>query len=242
MSLEERLREALQRVDYEPSPDLFARVQRSIEEDRAHRRRLRRVAGAVLAGGALLFAWLGLAARLAGPPLPWWAVEVAVNALLVALLVVLGPLIRRFGAHYAGDVFRAHPPTGRRFLALFDIAYYLIFTGYVLVNVHWAPQARWLYLGLPSQVVEAAQRVAGMLLLMGVLHGLAIALLPMVGLLFSSVWWRARRAELEEAPPPHEAALAADRVATFMAWGALALAVLGAFLLLVPLLLGIGLG
>ncbi|MBI2237588.1 MAG: hypothetical protein HYU54_03565, partial [Actinobacteria bacterium] len=51
MSLEERLREVLRRTDeYEPSPDLFARVRRSIEEDAAHRRRIRRAVASALTG------------------------------------------------------------------------------------------------------------------------------------------------------------------------------------------------
>ena len=42
MTLEQVLSATLHSADdYDPSPDLFAKVQRSIDEDRAHRRRFR---------------------------------------------------------------------------------------------------------------------------------------------------------------------------------------------------------
>ena len=51
MTVEQRLRDALHRADgYAPSPDLFARVQRSIEEDRAHRRRMGKITIGIGAG------------------------------------------------------------------------------------------------------------------------------------------------------------------------------------------------
>jgi hypothetical protein len=42
----------------------------------------------------------------------WWVVELVTNVELVLIVVVLGPLIKRFGRAYAGDVFRANPRTG----------------------------------------------------------------------------------------------------------------------------------
>ena len=41
----------------------------------------------------------------------WWVLEILVTLLLVVLVAVLGPLIKRFGKSYAGDVFRANPRT-----------------------------------------------------------------------------------------------------------------------------------
>jgi hypothetical protein len=245
MTTEDRLREALHRADqYAPSPDLFARVRRSIEEDLAHRRRVRQVVAATLAGVLALGVWIAWSVRVVDGRLvvPWWAVEVAVDAVLVALVVVLGPLIKRFGKTYVGNVFRANPSTGERFLALFDIAYYLIFVGYILVTTRYAPQTTWLTVGLGAQLRDEAVRLGGLLLLMGVLHEIAIGTLPVIGLLFSSGWWRAVRAELgAEAPPPSRSAETADRVATVIVWVAAALAVLGILVLVVPqLIFGLG--
>ena len=64
----------------------------------------------------------------------WWILELFANALLVGVALWLGPLIKRFGKSYAADVFRANPRTGKSFIVLTDIAYYLIF--FVLHPVH----------------------------------------------------------------------------------------------------------
>ena len=48
-------------------------------------------------------------------------------AFLITIVLVLGPLIKRYGKGYAADVFRANPRTGKSYLVLMDIAYYLIF-------------------------------------------------------------------------------------------------------------------
>jgi hypothetical protein len=53
----------------------------------------------------------------------WWVLELLVDLLLVAIVVVLGPLIKRFGKGYAAEVFRAGPRTGKAYLLLMDIAY-----------------------------------------------------------------------------------------------------------------------
>ncbi len=47
-----------------------------------------------------------------------------------------------------------------------------------------------------------AERVAGLLALMGLLHGVTLVVLPVVGLVFSANMRRARRAHLGEAAPP----------------------------------------
>lgn len=242
MNLEDRLREALQRTEgYDPSPDLFARVQRSIEEDAAHRRRVRRSVAYALAGVVSLAAWLALTADVAEARVlvPWWAVELAVDAILVTLVVVLGPLIKRFGATYAGDVFRANPATASRFLALFDIAYYLIFAGYLLLTASFEPELAWRVGGLDAQLEDAFLRLGGMLLLMGILHGVAITVLPVVGLLFASTWGRAVRFEQgEQAPALGPRAQAADRVAAAIVWALAGLAVLGILFVAIVIVLG----
>ncbi|MGH8928897.1 MAG: hypothetical protein ACRDWH_11135, partial [Acidimicrobiia bacterium] len=65
----------------------------------------------------------------------WWVIELIANGILVAVVVVLGPLIKRFGRAYAGDIFRGNPRTGKSYLVLMDVAYYLIFTAYVLFTI-----------------------------------------------------------------------------------------------------------
>jgi hypothetical protein len=110
----------------------------------------------------------------------WWVAELGANLILIAIVVVLGPLIKRFGRAYAGDIFRANPRTGKSYLILMDVAYYLIFTAFILFTVTFEPPIRWrnsMAAVLQHQVV----RVAGMMLLMGVLHGLNVLSLPLIG-------------------------------------------------------------
>ena len=130
-ALEERLRAALlvSAAQVEESPDLFARVKGSIEDD-AKRRTWRRQVGAV--AGAAFAGLLGLIA--AGFDfqegellMTWWMLELLTLAVLVTLVIVLGPFIKRFGRSYAAEVFRSNPSTGKSFLVLMDFACYLIF-------------------------------------------------------------------------------------------------------------------
>lgn len=110
----------------------------------------------------------------------WWVAELGANLILIAIVVVLGPLIKRFGRAYAGDIFRANPRTGKSYLILMDVAYYLIFAAFILFTVTFEPPIRWrnsMAAVLQHQVV----RVAGMMLLMGVLHGLNVLSLPLIG-------------------------------------------------------------
>ena len=62
----------------------------------------------------------------------------------------LGPFIRRFGKSYAADVFRANPRTGKSFIVLMDVAYYLIFFAFILFTVQFEPESGW------AQTVNAA--------------------------------------------------------------------------------------
>ncbi len=48
----------------------------------------------------------------------WWVLELIVTLLLVAILFVLGPVIKRFRKSYAADIFRANPRTGKSYLVL----------------------------------------------------------------------------------------------------------------------------
>ncbi len=110
----------------------------------------------------------------------WWVIELITNLVLVAIVVVLGPIIKRFGRAYAGDIFRGNPRTGKSYLVLMDVAYYLIFTAYILFTLTLEQSIEW-EASTATQVQDEIVRVGGMLLLMGILHGLNVLSLPIVG-------------------------------------------------------------
>ena len=192
MSVEQLLRDTLHRADtYEVSPDLFARVQRSIAEDRAHRRRVRAAAAWSLAGLLSVAVYLVALAEVVDGRVtwPWWALEALTAAILITLILVLGPLIRRFGGIFADSVFTAHPSTARHFLRVLDVAYYLVFTAFVLIETQVVPREEWLGAsGTAVHLQWLTERIGAMLLLMGLLHAITIALLPVLGVVFSSIW------------------------------------------------------
>jgi hypothetical protein len=109
----------------------------------------------------------------------WWVIELITNVVLVAIVVILGPLIKRFGRSYAGDVFRANPRTGKSYLVLMDVAYYLIFVSLILFTITFQPPRAWNNVG--KQLEDEIVRVGTMLLLMGILHGLNVLSLPLIG-------------------------------------------------------------
>ncbi len=111
----------------------------------------------------------------------WWILEIIVTVLLVAAVLILGPLIKRFGKSYAADVFRANPRTGKSYLVLMDVAYYLIFSAFILFTISFARDGGWTATVGAEQLEGEAVRVGGMLLLMGILHGLNVLSLPIVG-------------------------------------------------------------
>ncbi len=192
MSVEQLLRQTLQRADsYEVSPDLFARVQRSIEETAAHRRRVRLAIAWTLAGLLSAAAYLVAMAEVVDGRVtwPWWSLELLTNVVLIVIIVVVGPLIRRFGGIFASTVFAANPATATQFLRVLDVAYYLVFSAYVVIEAKVVPEPEWLEPGgVAAQAGWLVDRVGGMLLLMGLLHSVTIVLLPVLGVLFSSIW------------------------------------------------------
>lgn len=115
----------------------------------------------------------------------WWILELIFAVVLVAMLAVLGPLIRRFGRAYAADVFQANPRTGKSYLVLMDFAYYLIFGAYVLFVLKWEPDTGWADQVNAEQVQASVVRLGGMILLMGLLHGLNVLTLPLIGRVFT---------------------------------------------------------
>ncbi|MFL6080688.1 MAG: hypothetical protein ACJ714_12240 [Ornithinibacter sp.] len=190
--LEERISRALGSSRTTPSPDLFERVLDSIDADRRRRRALWRVAAGT--AGAVALATAAVLALTPRTPngalaMPWWILEVATTLVLVAIAVWLGPFIKRFGRAYAADVFHDNPLTGKSYIVLTDIVYYLIFAAYILMTASFTPSREWnnQFTGVVSgeQLGAAALRVGGILLVIGALHGINIVLMPVLGRLFS---------------------------------------------------------
>ena len=115
----------------------------------------------------------------------WWILELITTAVLAALAFWLGPLIKRFGRSYAADVFRANPRTGKSFIMLTDVAYYLIFFAYILFTVSFEPRDGWSDTVTAAQLQFETARVAGILLIIGVLHGVNLLALPVMGRLLT---------------------------------------------------------
>ena len=187
--LEERLHDALLRgaEALEESPDLFARVRLSIEDDRRRRRQHRRLAtlGTCVAGAVASLIFAVTDNRQGELLMDWWVLELLANALLVCVALWLGPLIKRFGKSYAADVFRANPRTGKSFIVLTDIAYYLIFFSYVLFTMSFQLKGGWDQTVGGAQLQHEVARVGGILLILGVLHGLNLIALPVMGRLLT---------------------------------------------------------
>ncbi len=245
MTVEQLLTDALHGADdYLPSPDLFAKVKRSIEEDAAHQRRIRRALTWTAVGLAATVAWVTAFIDFAGGTvtMPWWTVEVLTTAILVTVVVILGPVIRRFGRGLTLEVFRSNRVTSERFLVLLDFAYYLVFTAFILMTTNFAAESAW---GgdLGAQLDSELVRIGGLLLVMGILHALTIAVLPVMGLIFASNWRRAARVALgSEAPEPNPPAEKADRVATVIVWLVAVAVATQLLLLIVPGIIGLILG
>jgi hypothetical protein len=190
-ALEDRLHDALTSGDpgRTVSPDLFARVVGSIEDDRSRRRRVRSTATAWVAAVAAATATVTILER-EGVDMPWWTLEIATTLGLIAIALWLGPFIKRFGRAYAADVFHDNPLTGKSYIVLTDVVYYLIFTAYILFTVRFEPDRGWGLLTDRAYITAAqlkfeVERIGGILLIIGVLHGLNIVLMPVLGRLFS---------------------------------------------------------
>ena len=188
--LEDRISHALASSPTTPSPDLFERVLDSIEADRRRRR-----TGLLVVTTAVALVTLATVAVLALTPrstngalaMPWWILEVGTTLVLVAIAVWLGPFIKRFGRAYAADVFHDNPLTGKSYIVLTDIVYYLIFAAFILMTANFAPIWNNEFTGLvtPEQVQASVLRIGAILLVIGILHGVNIVLMPVLGRLFS---------------------------------------------------------
>lgn len=185
--LERRLQDALQgtAAHIEPSVDLFSRIQVGVQEDRARRVRSRRLK---LASGSLVLLLAistAIVYRNGDPKMEWWILELLSASLLSAIALVLGPFIKRFGRSYAADVFRSNPSTGKSFIVLTDFAYYLIFGAYILFTTTIDRPREWSQQVSTEQVQMALVRVGGILLIIGLLHGLNLIVLPVIGRLLT---------------------------------------------------------
>lgn len=188
-TIERLLRDTLREsaAQAEGSPDLFARVVRSIDEDRA-RGRQRHRAAAVLAciGGALAAVVIAVIDLREGEVLmDWWILELLTTVFLVGVALWLGPFIKRFGKAYAADVFRANPRTGKSFIVLTDFAYYLIFLAYILFTITFELPRSWDTVVNGAQLKSEVSRVAGVVLIIGLLHGVNLLALPVIGRLLT---------------------------------------------------------
>lgn len=242
MSLERRLTEALHHADdYEPSVDLFARLSRSIEEDRSHRRRLGVTIGGAVAGVSGAAVFLGMLAGRDTEGLlvfPKWSIQLLLFVSLATCLIVLGPVIRRLGQPYLTDVFHMSPATGDRFSRLLDLAYYLAFGGGILSSVDLTAPASQVEVG-GEAVLSALFAAARFVALLGLAHAGNLLLLPVIGLLFSSITRLARRrAAGIDAPPISRKARTADRLASGIVLVAVLLAIAGVLLLIALGLIG----
>ena len=115
----------------------------------------------------------------------WWILEIIAFALLAATALVLGPFIKRFGRSYAADVFRSNPSTGKSFIVLTDFAYYLIFAAYIAFTTTIDRPSDWAATVGAEQVQHNIVRAGGILLIIGVLHGVNLLVLPIIGRLLT---------------------------------------------------------
>ena len=111
----------------------------------------------------------------------WQILELLKILALVILAIGLHQLIRRFGKNYATDIFQSTPEIGRSFLILSDVAYYLIFAGYILFNVHFEGRETWAATVNAAQLEDSVFSIAGICLIIGALHGINVFVLPFIG-------------------------------------------------------------
>ncbi len=188
LHVEQRLLDALGSVDQvEPSTDLFARVLHSIDEDRLHRRRVMRSAAvlALTVGGVALAMTVSMIDGAGGRHVRWQTMEMIETLVLVIVVAVLGPAIRRFGRNYVADLWPADRASSTALLRLLDLAYVLVLTGFVLVTARFAEPAL-AEQALAEQLSDLGNRLGGVLLVIGVLHAITITSLPLVALVANS--------------------------------------------------------
>ena len=111
----------------------------------------------------------------------WWIGELVKTLALVILALGLHRLIRGFGRTYTANIFDSTPQIGRVFLILADVAYYLIFAAYILFNIHFERAESWGDTVNASQLENMVFSIAGISLIIGILHGVNVFVLPFIG-------------------------------------------------------------
>jgi hypothetical protein len=185
--IERQVKDALSRFDrVEGAPDLLDRIELAVEEDERRRLRTRRVVAAasiavIAAIGSITWMLQG------GTDMDWWILELITTAALFGIAFVLGPLIRRYGKSYVADAFAPNVSTGKTFIVLADVAYYLIFTAYILITTSFQQRTAWGVFGdvTADQVQHEVVRIGGILAIIGALHAVNLFLMPVVGRLLS---------------------------------------------------------
>ena len=245
VNLEQQLTDTLHTADdYAPSPDLFARVQRSIEEDAAHRDRLVTTMLSLGAAGAavIVFLLVTVSFRDGQVDMSFASLEVLVTAIMVGIIVVMGPAIRRFGQTYERSAFAASPETGTQVLRLLDIAYYLIFGAYIVMTLMFepAPDLQFSDRQLTDALLVQAERLGGLLLLMGLLHIVLLLALPVVGLVHSA---NLRRSRIGEGSTSNDdVAAKIDRGVTVGTWVVAVYVLFQMVATVLVVLIGLGMG
>lgn len=187
MNVEQRLVNALRSVDrVEPSADLWSRVVHSIEEDRAHRRRVLKSFASIVSAvvGLSALGVVNIVDLTSSRKVRLPVMELIETFALVLLVAVLGPAIRRFGRGYAQDLWRSTPDTATALVRLLDVSYLLVFGGYILLTAHFdfGPST----IGVARQLEDLGWRIGGLVLTMGLLHAATIMSLPVVALIANS--------------------------------------------------------
>jgi hypothetical protein len=245
VTLEQRLADTLHTADdYAPSPDLFAKVQHSIEEDNAHRRRVRStILWFVAALGAVIVFLLATVRVESGQvDMSFTSLELLVTAVMIAIVAIMGPAIRRFGQTYERVAFASGPDTGTQVLRLLDIAYYLIFGAYIVMTLMFEPPRDLPFFDrqFTDTLLFEAERLGGLFLLMGLLHVTLLLALPIVGLVHGANLRRARIAE--GATSSDDVAARIDRGVTVGTWVVAAILVVQMVVGVLGVLLGLGIG
>lgn len=109
--------------------------------------------------------------------MPWWIPELARVLVLGGGAVLVQRLIRRHGVAYAEEVFRETPRAGAAFLALADIAYYLIVVAYIAFTLQLERHG----VATRAQSRNVVETIGGLALIVGGLHAFNVFVLPAVG-------------------------------------------------------------